>query len=174
MTEPSWLTEARACIGEAEIPGPSSNSWIRDLWHRLKGGAWFWKHYGSDDSLLPWCGAFVAYCLQEAGLGYPQRYASARAWLDWGTKLVTPVQGCIVVFERPGGGHVGFVAGRDKRTRDLLVLGGNQSDRVSIMRFDSRRILGFRWPPGVQVPAPFQQPIPIIAATGEPLSTNEA
>jgi len=174
MAEPTWLAIARRSLGVAEIPGPKSNGWIRDMWHRLKGGAWYWKHFGSDDSLLPWCGAFVAHAMQAAGIEYPKQYASAKAWLDWGTPLVRPVLGCIVVFDRSGGGHVGFVVGRDSQTRNLLVLGGNQGDRVSIAPFASSRIAGFRWPPGLAVPAPFEASIPILASNGEPLSTNEA
>lgn len=42
-----------------------------------------------------------------------------------------PELGCIVVFTRQGGGHVGFAVGRDK-FGNLLILGGNQSDAMTI------------------------------------------
>ena len=168
-SEPEWLGIARRHIGQTELPGPPSSAWIRNMWHRLKGGAWYWTHYGSDDSRLPWCGALVALCLDEAGLPYPQNYASARAYLDYGVRLNAPILGCIVVYERAGGGHVGFAVGRNEHGA-LMILGGNQGDRVSIAAFDPARVLGYVWPPG----APYSSQ-PLARYMGNyPLSQNEA
>ncbi len=168
-SEPEWLGIARRHIGQTELPGPPSSAWIRNMWHRLKGGAWYWTHYGSDDSRLPWCGALVALCLDEAGLPYPQNYASARAYLDYGVRLNAPILGCIVVYERAGGGHVGFVVGRDD-LGFLMTLGGNQGDKVSIAPFNTNRVLGYRWPPG----APYTS-APLARYVGNhTLSNNEA
>jgi hypothetical protein len=56
------------------------------------------------------------------------------------------------VFSRDGGGgHIGIVMGQDAKGR-LMVLGGNQGNKVSIAPFDRARVLGFRWPTGVAVP----------------------
>ena len=167
--EPVWLTEARKHIGMREVPGAASNSWIKEMWLSLKGGLWFWTTYGEDDSKLPWCGAFCAFVMKTARVDYPKNYASAKAWLDWGTKLYTPEVGCIVVFEREGGGHVGFLVGRDENLR-YLVLGGNQGDEANIRSFGPERSIGFRWPPGV--PLPPANPLPIYAAAQ--ISTREA
>ncbi|HHU2470361.1 TPA: TIGR02594 family protein, partial [Escherichia coli] len=73
------------------------------------------------------------------------RFESAKSYLDWGEKLDTPAYGCIVVFTRVGGGHVGFVVGR-RANGDLLVLGGNQGDAVNIRAFPTSRVSGYRWP----------------------------
>ena len=170
MIESAWMIEARKHIGKREVPGPGVNAWIKDLWHGLPGGKWFWNHYGQDDSKLPWCGAFVAGCLKAAGATTPQRYSSALAWLDWGVRLQHPTVGCVVIFKRAGGGHVGFVAGRNQRGQ-LLVLGGNQNDAVSIAPFAEDRIVGYRWPTGAPLPPVFAMP---VLAINSALSTNEA
>lgn len=166
--EPKWLQVARAYLGQAEVPGKASNPWIVNLWLRL-GGSWLWQKLGADDSASPWCGTFVAACLTEVGLSKPAHWYRARAYLDYGVVIPEPVYGCIVVYERKGGGHVGFAVGRDEHG-NIMTLGGNQSDRVSIAAFDSRRVLGYAWPPG----APYaHQPLPRYVGNF-PTSHNEA
>lgn len=159
--EPLWIVEARRHIGVREIPGketaPVIAGWLRKL------RAWW-----SDDA-TPWCGVFAAMCLQEVGLPIPQHWYRARAYLDYGEHIFTPVYGCIVVFARTGGGHVGFVVGRNEHGA-LMVLGGNQGDRVSIAAFDPARVLGYRWPDGVPRTG---QPLPRYLGN-YPLSQNEA
>ena len=70
---------------------------------------------GDDET--PWCGFFVAWCLDRAGQGYDRLQAAPGAILaHLGTNAAAPVLGCVVVFwrGRPDGsaGHVGFYAGR--------------------------------------------------------------
>ncbi len=48
------------------------------------------------------------------------------------------------VLERGTGGHVGFALGQD--VANFYVLGGNQSDAVTIARVAKSRLLGSRWP----------------------------
>ena len=174
--EPLWVFVGRKKLGEREVPGPGANAWLRAMWASLKGGAWFWKNAKGDDSILPWCGGFIAWCMATSGLSYPDRYASARAWLDWGLKLDAPCLGCIVVFSRDGGGHVGMVVGKDTQGR-LMVLGGNQGDAVSIAAFTLDRVLGYRFPAeahaeNMRQPEGFDR-LPLYAANGA-VSTNEA
>lgn len=137
MTEPHWMEKARHYIGVAEIPGkataPTIARWLIEL-----------RSWISDDE-TPWCGTFCAAVMREAGLPLPQHWYRARDWLNWGVKIVEPAPGCIVVYERAGGGHVGFAVARDQRNR-IMTLGGNQGNRVSIAPFDRYRVLGFRWP----------------------------
>jgi hypothetical protein len=52
----------------------------------------------------------------------------------------------VAVFGRDGGGHVGFVVGES--AAHLHILGGNQSNSVSIAPIAKRRLLGLRWPRG--------------------------
>lgn len=159
--EPLWLRAARRYIGVREIPGkahsPVIQRWLREL------KAWW------DDDETPWCGVFVAYCLREVGMPTPQHWYRARAYLEYGNNLIVPFLGSIAVFERTGGGHVGFVVGRDERRR-LMVLGGNQSNAVTIAAFDPSRLLGYRWPHGAPFGTSFLPPY----NGRQPASTNEA
>lgn len=159
--EPAWLVEARRHIGVREIPGVTHNPLIVGWWKAIKRG-------GIKTDEVPWCAAFVGAMLEDAGL-VSTRFESARSYLDWGTPLDAPELGCVVVFAREGGGHVGFVVGRDP-LGFLMVLGGNQRDAVSIAAFDRRRVLGYRWPR--PVPLPEAAPLPLLASG--PISRKEA
>jgi len=135
-----WMIEARSKMGVKEIPGPRHNNWIAKGWKRL-GASWF----STDET--PWCGFYVAHCLDAAGLPIVGGglFARAKAWLKWG-KASVDCYGAIVVFGRKGGGHVGFLVGQS--TKHYYVLGGNQRNAVNIMPLAKSRALGFRWPSG--------------------------
>ncbi len=150
---PTWMTAARTKLGTRETPGPGFNAWIRSMWLGLRGGQWFWRTYGQDDSKLPWCGAFVAWAMQQAQHDYPARYASARAWLEWGEPCGADL-GAVAVLQRPGGGHVGFVDAVSEDGRFVRLLGGNQGDAVSVAWFSASRVLGYRKPPGADLDDP--------------------
>jgi uncharacterized protein (TIGR02594 family) len=155
-----WMDEARRHVGLKEVPGkgdnPAIQKWLKSL------SAWW-----SDDA-TPWCGTFCAHCIKTAGLPLPKHWYRAKDWLNWGVPLAGPTLGCIVVFERQGGGHVGFVAGKDK-AGNLMVLGGNQGDAVTIAAFDPKRVAGYRYPDNS-----FREfTMPLVASNGK-LSSNEA
>jgi uncharacterized protein (TIGR02594 family) len=151
MIEPFWLAVARGYIGTREMPGPRHNPTITRWLHGLK--AWW-----ADDE-TPWCGTFVAACLDEAGQPVARNWMRARAWLDWGAPIEIGALGAVAVIKRgdnPAQGHVGVVAGWDAGGR-LLLLGGNQGDGVNISAFGPDRLLGYRWPlmlPTPELPAP--------------------
>jgi len=161
MQEAPWMKEARRLIGTVEVKGPDHNPAVLQMWKSIKRG-------GIKDDETPWCAAFVGHCLEEAGV-VSSRFESAKSYLSWGVGLEHPEIGCIAVFERQGGGHVGFVVGRDKAGH-LLILGGNQADAVNVKAFDYARVTGYRWPLGHRLPP--VAPLPILVA--ESLSTNEA
>ncbi len=143
MSTPRWLSIARSEIGVGEIPGPRHSSrilgWLASL------HAW-WRE---DET--PWCGVFIAHCMQEAGIPYPKYYMRAKAWATWGVPM--PVNalapGTVLVFERPGGGHVSFYAGED--ALNYYVLGGNQHNAVNISKIAKNRMIAARWPVGEPV-----------------------
>jgi uncharacterized protein (TIGR02594 family) len=164
MKEPAWMTTARNYLGLTEIPGVATAPVIKKWLVGLK--AWW-----TDDE-TPWCGVFVAQCLHENGVDRPKNWFRALAWLDWGIPISQPMVGCVVVYARKGGGHVGFVVGRDEKGR-VLTLGGNQGNRVSIAPFDSTRVVGYRWPVSVPVLNPTAG-LPVLASNGQPSSTQEA
>lgn len=167
MTDPRWLTIARRYIGVAEVPGKASNPVIANFWRQYGS---VWSVLGADDSRAPWCGTFVAEVMRQAGLPIVRHPYRARAWLDVPFWLDVAQLGCLVIFERKGGGHVGFCVGRDERG-NLMILGGNQGDAVNIQPFAMSRVIGYRWP---EFPPPPVARLPVLASNGAPLSTNEA
>jgi uncharacterized protein (TIGR02594 family) len=108
-----------------------------------------------EDDQTAWCSAFVNFCCFVLGLPRSKSLA-ARSWLLVGTSIpLTDARvGCdVVVLARGTGtqpgpevitasGHVGFYAGQDATTVQLLA--GNQGDAVSIASFPKTRILGIR------------------------------
>lgn len=160
MVEQPWVDEARKFIGLAEVKGAQHNPEILQMWRDIKRG-------GIKDDETPWCAAFVGAMLERVGIR-SSRFESAKSYLDWGQHLALPVPGCIVVFTRQGGGHVGFAVGRDA-AGNLLILGGNQSDAVNIRAFPVSRVSGYRWPADLLVPA---ESLPVLSAAQ--LSEREA
>jgi uncharacterized protein (TIGR02594 family) len=163
--EPSWMKIARSYLGEREIKGPKHNSKIVQFWIDMKAS------FRDDETA--WCGAFVGGVMAEAGFKpYPQG-AAARAWRNFGYRIEKPAVGCIVVFWRGSkdgySGHVGFVVGQDQ-AGNLMVLGGNQGDMVSIKPFDTDRVLGYVYPTDLRT-ASFV--LPVYKSDGR-LSSNEA
>lgn len=162
MTDPRWLTEARKYIGTKEIPGVKHEPLILQWWKAIKRG-------GIKTDEVPWCAAFVGAMLEQSGV-QSSRFESAQSYLNWGVRIAAAQVGCVVVFQREGGGHVGFVVGQDKYGR-LLVLGGNQGNAVTVAAFSLDRVVGYRWPPGE--PFPPVHVLPVMSASGAS-SSNEA
>ena len=143
MSNPRWLTVAYRYVGVREVSGPKHNPTIIRWLEKLR--AW-WRN---DET--PWCGVFVAHCMSEAALPYPKLYMRARAWDDYGALLRRDrlAPGAILVFDRKGGGHVGFYVGEDAGF--YYVLGGNQSNAVNVMKLGKSRLVASRWPRGEPV-----------------------
>ena len=160
MSEPSWLKIARSYDGLKEIPGPRHNQTIIRWLVKLR--AWW-----SDDE-TPWCGVFVAHCMQKSSLPFPKLYMRAKAWSDYGSLLRRDrlAPGAILVFDRAGGGHVGLYLGEDAGF--YYVLGGNQSNAVNVMKLGKSRLVASRWPKGEPV---IGKPVYL---NGGSVSTNEA
>lgn len=135
-----WFAIAKELIGTDEVPGVKSNPIIMN-WAEKIGG--FTEDNYTTDS-IPWCGLFVAYCIKEADIDFKMENPLwARNWNTFGEK-VDPCYGCIMVFVRDGGGHVGFYISEDNDT--YHILGGNQSDTVNVTKISKDRLLGARWP----------------------------
>lgn len=166
-SEPRWLAVARNLVGVREIPGarhnPTIMGWVRQLGSRLG--------IPVKDDETPWCGTFAAWCMVSAGHEPPPIAVRASAWASWGRRLNGPRLGCVLVFTRKGGGHVGFYIGEDRT--HYHVLGGNQSNAVNVMRLEKSRLApgGMRWPKSE--PLPVQSRI-WLRADGTPSSENEA
>jgi uncharacterized protein (TIGR02594 family) len=75
-----------------------------------------------------------------------KNYLRAMSWTSFG-KAIKPNEaalGDILVFNRNGGGHVGFYIAEDDTA--YHVLGGNQSDSVNITRILKSRIYSINRP----------------------------
>jgi uncharacterized protein (TIGR02594 family) len=136
-----WFEEAKHLMGTKEILGPGNSpvimDWAEDLDIQYKG----------DD--VPWCGLFVAHGIgatlpQEVLPGNP---LGARQWEKFGEDT-TPRLGAVMVFWRKslasGLGHVGMYVGEDDTA--YQILGGNQSDKVSLTWLSKDRFRKARWP----------------------------
>lgn len=164
MADAPWLVVARALNGVRETPGPANNPKIMD-WAAKVGARKLGVAYASDST--PWCGLFVAHCVNAVGIEPPPIAVRAKAWATWGL-AVTPCVGAILVFERDGGGHVGFYVGEDDT--HFHVLGGNQGDKVSIVRIEKARRIACRWPASWPLDA---KPVRLSAA-GAVVTAGEA
>lgn len=91
----------------------------------------------------PWCAAFVNGVLHKAGVKGTNSL-SARSFVSWGSRVKNPQNGDVVLIRRRGGSgyHVGFYVGR--KGNKVLVLGGNQSNRVKVSAFSINKVAQYR------------------------------
>lgn len=135
---PKWLEVALTELGDGvkEVPGPGDNPRIVSYLQTA--------HQAPEDE-IPWCAAFVGWCILQAGF-IPTGRANARSYLDWGLPSA-PLLGAVTVLWRSNPssaqGHVGFLL--DVSDSSVYLLGGNQSDRVSVTAYPKDRVLGYRW-----------------------------
>lgn len=168
LKDPIWIATAKRFIGLKEIPGPKHNPIIVEWAKDVSSGA------VADDETA-WCGTFVGAMLSECNLPLPKNPLSARGYLSLSKVLDKPAVGCIVVFWRdsPKGwtGHVGFVLGKDKSGR-LMVLSGNQGNAVTVAPYTTERLLGYRWPSVWPLAERFN--LPIIDSKGMQVGGSES
>lgn len=140
-SDPAWLKIAKKWVGLKEYPGSASNPTILD-WAKKVGSKILGMNY--TDDATPWCALFVSFIMTSVGVSPPAISVRASSWAKFGTGLSLPAPGAILVFQRPGGGHVGFYVSEDDTT--YHVLGGNQGDSVSITKIAKERCVAIRWP----------------------------
>lgn len=125
-----------------EIEGPRTNALIAAMNYLAGAGA-------NEDA--PWCGSFVGFCHWVLGYACPKNPAGAREWLTVGLEipLSRARRGDVIIFwrDKPDGwkGHVGFLH-KFSEIGDPIILGGNQSDQVSLVTMPRSRVLGARRP----------------------------
>ncbi|MEQ1697884.1 MAG: TIGR02594 family protein [Hyphomicrobiaceae bacterium] len=151
QNQPAWLAPAWAELGQRETPGASANPRIRDLHADA-------RHAETKSDEIPWCAAYVSACLERSNI-LSTRSLRARDYLAWGTALDTPRFGAIAVLSRdpdPNAGHVAFFI--DQTADHLILLGGNQSNAVTVQAFPKSRLLSLRWPEVGATPVPASKP----------------
>ena len=133
-----WLVIAEREMGVSEIPGNTDNPRILEYLQTTPSA--------NQTDEEAWCSAFISWCIEQAGF-QSTRDPAARSWLNWGTSLAEPRQGCIAVLSRgsnPMKGHVGFYVAT-KESGGLALLGGNQGNRVTVSSYAPERLVGWRW-----------------------------
>jgi len=159
---PKMLLEMIKLYDTDEVPGPGDNpvilSWAKELGIR---------EYNHDS--IPWCGLAMAIVAHRAGKPVPNSPLWALNWANFGAIVVTPQLGDVLTFKRDGGGHVALYVGEDATS--YHVIGGNQSDSITITRILKARLYKAVRPPYINKPANVRT---IFLSTGGVISTNEA
>lgn len=171
IAQPLWLQAGIKMIGVREGAGAKDNATIIN-WAKEEGGD-IAAAYTHDS--IPWCALFANHCLTKAG-----RKGTETLWaLDFAgkwpsVKLLGPAVGAFAPMLRNGGGHIIQVVGKDQRG-NIMGLGGNQSDQVSIVPFPMSRLnKGFWWPSSVVLPKAIGlSMLPVVRSDGR-ISSNEA
>jgi uncharacterized protein (TIGR02594 family) len=164
--DPPWLMVAReeAFRGVFEFPGADNNARISE-YLEVAGT-------GESADAVPWCGAFMAFCMKRCGDPAAARSvlsgsADAARWLDWGEEAPEGLHlsGTVVVLKPQvpnSSGHVGILIedaapGQGPPAGKIRLLGGNQGtpQRVCAVDFgeDQVRPHGYRRLPGT-LPVP--------------------
>jgi len=122
-------------LGIKEISGKDHNP--RIVWYHS-----FTTLRATDDE-TPWCSSFMCAAAESTGFK-STRSAAAKSWLTYGEEGNGDV-GEMVVFKRGAGHHVAFVNKTFKQgDKFISVLGGNQSDSVSVAKYKTDNLLAFR------------------------------
>ena len=138
MSEPFWLDVALAEHGVAEIQG-GENPRIIEYFKST--------NYHATEDEVPWCAAFVSWVLDQCKLDNPAT-VTARNFERYGVELPDWRVGAIAVLWRgsPNAttGHVGFVIA--VHGDQIVLLGGNQGNRVDLAIYPKTQLLSYRWP----------------------------
>lgn len=138
--------------GTTEIVGKKDNPEVLKYFNEIG-----FSHLNLKDETA-WCSAFVNWCFAVNRLPFTARL-NATSWLDWGNEVDPPENargGDVVVFwrgkkkgEKIAGtdlmkGHVGFFVNYDPDGKSINVLGGNQGNKVQIIKYPISKLLGIR------------------------------
>jgi len=100
---------------------------------------------GNDPRPALWCAWWLRRHLGIPKSAFrPYEYNLARGFLHIGTPANNGCIGCIAVFRRGGGGHVGVVERWDS-AGNPVILSGNYNNAVTESPHPARRLLGLRW-----------------------------
>ena len=140
--DPPWLKRAFADLGLHELPGTAAKPRIVDMY--AKAGH---PEIKSDD--VAWCSAALNTWMVESSIRGTGSLA-ARSWLAWGRAVdfrKTIPRGAALIFRRGNSSWQGHVClCLEDRDGIVTVIGGNQSDAVTIARYRKVALIGARWP----------------------------
>ena len=170
-TMPRHMQIAFSLIGTTEVFGKQHNptilKWAKDLG--------LGKVYANDE--LAWCGLFFAHVMKEAGRRVdlntkdPYDYLRAAKYVNMnGAEIIDRKDaafGDVLIFQRPGGGHIGFYVSESENF--YSVLGGNQSNSVNLTNIHKNRLTHCLRPTYIS-----HRPQKFTAAVVGKISENEA
>lgn len=169
---PKLVENALQYLGIREVKGEKNNHVIMDMARGLGVS----DIYTNDD--IAWCAIFINHLLrisQKPPLdtkGDKYNLLRAKSLITWGYSV--PIDqaklGDVVVIDREGGGHV-FILLAFTKNGNLVGIGGNQSNSVSIAEFDKDRVIAVRRYYAIMPPDSVKRYV--VDSTGK-LSTNEA
>jgi len=161
---PKMLVTALKYYGLKEGAGSEDNPTIMKWAHDF-GIDWY-----THDSIA-WCSLYLGEVAHESGYTPPNKneLLAALSWSTWGNPHAPAQLGCVMVFNRPGGHHVGLYVGEDDTA--YHILGGNTGDAVAIARLAKNRLIATRWPVGEPLPDSIRV---IKLSSSGVLSQNEA
>lgn len=133
---PPWMAEMyrRKGLHEAR-DNRSLSEWLR-----------IGKFLGNP-AKLPWCGDAVETCIVKTlpSEPVPNNPFWAQSWAKFGIGVDGPRVGAIGVIRWSAkAGHVGIVA--SAAGGRVTLLGGNQSDAITLSSFPLSKFIAFRWP----------------------------
>ena len=135
---PPWMAEMYRRKGLHEKKDNSSlTSWLRS------------GKFLGDPAKLPWCGDAVETAIVRTLPSelVPDNPFWAQGWGTFGVKAKASDVGAIGVIRWSArAGHVGIVAAYDSTRQRVLMLGGNQSDAITLSWFPLSKFVAFRWP----------------------------
>lgn len=170
IIRPLWLEAGLKYLGTKEFAGSKDNPVIIN-WAKEEGGD-IEKQYDHDS--IPWCALFANHILTKVGLkGTKTLWALDFAGKWPCVRLAGPAVGAFAPMKRNGGGHIMIIVGKDQ-LGNIMGLGGNQSDAVTIAPFAVSRLnQGFYWPIGPTLPTHVGiKSLPLVKSNGK-ISTNE-
>lgn len=136
QTMPPWMAEMYRRMGLHEVQHKAS------LIDFLKIGRFL-----GDPASLPWCGDAVESCIAKVlpAEPLPSNPFWAQGWASFGIDVKAPLVGSVGVIRWSAkSGHVGIVAGVEGSK--VVLLGGNQSNAITLASFSRAKFTAFRWP----------------------------
>lgn len=134
---PPWLQVALGEYDETRGVNGKHNPRISEYQKTIPGNE-------KADDQTDWSSAFAEWSLNKVGILGPKK-RNARAWANWGREVKSPELGAIAVFNFQGTEHVGFILGETPDS--LVVIGGNEVDRVEARRYYKHDVVTYRMPP---------------------------
>jgi uncharacterized protein (TIGR02594 family) len=135
-SDPPWITVALREYEQARLIAPNSNPRILEYLSSVPGGE-------NLNDKVDWASAFAEWTLNQVGISGPKSLA-AKAWVRWGRGVKEPQKGALAIFNFDGTEHVGFVLA--DAGDDLIVLGGNEEQKVQARRYPKSKLITYRMP----------------------------